>query len=78
MSLRDRQREVKEAAHEGVVRITENANGAFVFCSEEVFERRMRHDAEEARYAERVMASSLDSYVMFADGLMSSKLRPQP
>lgn len=53
-SLRDRLREVKEAAHEDVVRITENGNSAFVFCSEEVFERRLQRAAEEARHAERM------------------------
>ena len=53
-SLRDRLREVKEAAHEDVVRITENGNSAVVFCSEEVFERRLQRAAEEARHAERM------------------------
>ena len=54
VALRDRQREVKEAARKDVVHITENGNGAFVFCSEEVFERRMRQVAEDAIYAERM------------------------
>ena len=54
VALRDRQRDVKEAARKDVVRITENGNGAFVFCSEEVFERRLRRAAEEAVYAERM------------------------
>lgn len=35
-ALRDHPREVKQAARERLVRITENGNGAYVFCSEEV------------------------------------------
>ncbi len=53
-ALRDRQREIKDAARKGVVRITESGNGAFVFCSEEVFENQLRQAAEEALYAERM------------------------
>lgn len=53
-ALRDRQREVKDAARKGVVRITENGNGAFVFCSEEVYEKQLRQAVEEALYAERM------------------------
>ena len=60
VSLRDPQREVKEAAREDVVRITEDGNGAFVFCSEEVFERRLQRAAEEARYAKRVAQAICD------------------
>lgn len=54
VALRDRQREVKDAARKNVVHITENGNGAFVFCSEEIFEERLRRAAEEAIYAERM------------------------
>lgn len=54
VALRDRQREVKDAARKDVVHITENGNGAFVFCSEEVFERQLRRAADEALYAERM------------------------
>ena len=54
VALRDRQREVKDAARKDVVRITENGNGAFVFCSEEVFERCLQRAADEAIYAERM------------------------
>ena len=53
-ALRNNQREVKNAALEDVVHITENGNGAFVFCSEEVFERRLRQAAEDALYASRM------------------------
>ena len=54
VALRDRQREVKDAARNDVVHITENGNGAFVFCSEEVFEKRLRRAAESAVYEERM------------------------
>ena len=54
VALRDRQREVKDAARKDVVHITENGNGAFIFCSEEVFEKYMRRAADEALYAERM------------------------
>lgn len=58
-ALATKQREVKEAARKNVVRITENGNGAFVFCSEEVFERELARAAEDARYeAELEMAIS--------------------
>lgn len=55
-ALKTRQREVKDAALKDVVHITENGNGAFVFCSEEIFEQKLRDAAEEAAYAERVRA----------------------
>lgn len=54
VALRDHQREVKDAAREGVVRITENGRGAFVFCSEDVYLRELRRAADEAVYAERM------------------------
>ena len=60
VTLRDRQREVKDAARKDVVRITENGNGAFVFCSEEVFERRLQRAADEAIYAERMAQAVRD------------------
>lgn len=58
-ALRTKQREIKDAALKDVVHITENGNGAFVFCSEEVFERRMRQAAEDALYAQR-MADAIE------------------
>lgn len=58
-ALATRQREVKEAAKKNIVRITENGNGAYIFCSEEVFAREIAKAAEEARYeAELDMATS--------------------
>jgi len=56
-ALRDNQREVKQAACEDVVRITENGCGAYVFCSEEVFERELRKAAEEALFQAEVAAA---------------------
>lgn len=53
-SLKTKQREVKDAALREVVHITENGNGAFVFCSEELFERKLRDAADKAVYEERM------------------------
>ena len=49
-ALTTRQREVKDAARAGVVHITENGNGAFVFCSEDVFAAEIERAEEAARY----------------------------
>ena len=68
VALRDRQREVKEAARKGVVHITENGNGAFVFCSEEVFEERLRLAAQEAVYAERMAQAIREGQEDLASG----------
>ena len=50
-ALRDHPREVKQAARERLVRITENG---YVFCSEEVFQREVDDAVERALYAQRV------------------------
>jgi len=54
-ALQTQQREIKNVARKQVVHITENGNGAFVFCSEELFQEaidRAREEAlEEARLA---------------------------
>lgn len=55
--LKTKQREVKDAALRDVVHVTENGKGAFVFCSEEIFESKLHAAAEEAAYAERVAAA---------------------
>ncbi len=55
-ALKTRQREVKNAALREVVHITENGNGAFVFCSEELFNRALQDAAEQAAYEERMRA----------------------
>lgn len=66
--LKTKQREVKDAALKDVVRVTENGKGAFVFCSEEVFERKLQAAAEEAAYAERVAASIRRGKTEIAEG----------
>ena len=53
-ALKERQGEVKAAAREGLVRITENGPGAFVFCSDEVFQREIDDAVERALYTARV------------------------
>lgn len=53
-ALQKRQAEVKRAAQDSVVRITENGVGAYVFCSESVFEKALAEAAEAAAYEERV------------------------
>lgn len=55
--LRDHPREVKKAARERLVRITENGRGAYVFCSEEVFQQEIDDAVERALYAQRVSAA---------------------
>lgn len=52
--LRDKPREVKEAARHNIVRITENGNGAYVFCSEEIYRERLEEAAERAAYETRL------------------------
>lgn len=46
---------VKEAARDSVVRITEQGAGAFVFCSEEAFERRIASEREDAAFEARLV-----------------------
>ena len=41
---------VKQAAHEDVVRVTEQGAPAYVFCSEEVFEERIARERADAAY----------------------------
>ena len=47
-ALKSNQREVKDRGSSEVVHITENGNAAFIFCSEEVFEREKQRAVEEA------------------------------
>ena len=49
-ALASRQREVKDVADRQVVYITENGNGAYVFGSEEIFDRELKQAREDARY----------------------------
>ena len=52
-ALRDHPREVKEVAKERLVRITENGKGAYIFCSEEVFQRAIDEAVERELYLQR-------------------------
>ena len=47
-ALQKKTAEVKEAAHRDVVRITENGAGAFVFASEEVYEKSIKEAVDRA------------------------------
>lgn len=67
-ALKTRQREVKDAAMHDVVHITENGNGAFVFCSEDVFDEQLRQAAENAAYEERMAAAIRVGRSDIADG----------
>lgn len=47
----------KSVARDNVVRITERGMGAYVFCSEEVFEERIAREREDAAYEARLLES---------------------
>lgn len=49
--------QVKSATRDNVVRITEQGMGAYVFCSEEVFEERIAKEREDAAYEARLIES---------------------
>lgn len=77
-ALTTKQREVKDAARENIVHITENGNGAFIFCSEEVFEAELEKAREEASYEARcaaVLKRSHDDFSSerFCEGLDALK-----
>ena len=46
---------VKEAAREGIVRITEQGGSGYIFSSEEAFERRIAAEREDAAYEARML-----------------------
>ncbi len=46
---------IKNDAREGIVRITEQGGGAFVFASEEAFEARLAQEREDAAYEARLI-----------------------
>ncbi len=52
-ALQTQQREIKDIARKQLVHITENGNGAFVFCSEELFQKAL--DDARAEAAEDAM-----------------------
>ena len=47
--------EVKRAAREGVVRVTEQGAPAYVFCSEQAFEDRIARERADAAYEARLL-----------------------
>ena len=47
--------QVKKAADNGLVRITDQGSGAYVFCGEEAFERLIARVREEAAYEARLV-----------------------
>lgn len=49
-ALQRNSREVRDAAKEKLLRITENGASAYIFCSEEVLERTINQAIEEALY----------------------------
>ena len=49
--------QVKSAARDDVVRITEQGMGAYVFCSEEAFEERIAKEREDTAYEARLIES---------------------
>lgn len=49
-ALQRNSREVRDAAKEKLLRITENGASAYIFCSEEVLERTIDQAVEEALY----------------------------
>ena len=55
----DHPREVKQAARDRLVRITENGNGAYVFRVEEIFQREVDDAVERALYVQRVSDAHL-------------------
>ena len=55
-ALQKKQGEIKAAAQENIVRITENGIGAYVFCSEDLFRQRLAEAAEAAAYETRMAA----------------------
>ena len=49
-ALQRNSREVRDAAKEKLLRITENGASAYIFCSEEALERTINQAVEEALY----------------------------
>lgn len=73
-ALTTKQREVKDAARKGIVHITENGNGAFIFCAEDVFAETIERAREEAAYEARIEALLARADEDFAAGRFSDDL----
>ena len=56
-ALQRKSREVRDAAKEKLLRITENGASAYIFCSEEVLERTITQAVEEALYERECQAA---------------------
>ena len=54
-SLQRNPSEVKAAARDSVVRITEQGAGAYVLCSEDAFEARIARERDDAAYEARLI-----------------------
>ncbi len=61
-------REVKDAAEREIVHITENGNGAFIFCSEELFAQALEEERKKAIRAEQLLQVRRRSRADFAAG----------
>ncbi|WP_080798307.1 hypothetical protein [Arabiibacter massiliensis] len=53
-AMQRKQGELKQAAREGIVRITENGSAAYVFCSEDIFMDALEQTARDAAFAARL------------------------
>ncbi len=67
-ALQKKQSVVKQAAKNHLVRITENGIGAYVFCSEEMFEQALANVAEQAAYEERIAMGIERGRTDYAEG----------
>lgn len=53
-ALQKEQRELKEAARNGIVRITEQGRAAYIFASEEALEKKIQEERRQAVYESRL------------------------
>lgn len=58
-ALQTRQREIKDIARRQIVHITENGNGAFVFCSEELLQKTI-DEACAAAVSDALLAAAVE------------------
>ena len=58
-ALQTRQREIKDIARQQIVHITENGNGAFVFCSEELLQKTI-DEACAAAVSDALLAAAVE------------------
>ena len=65
---------VKESAQDGLVRITEQGGGSYIFCSEAAFEERIRKEREDAAYEARLLESVGRGVADIRDGRYATSL----